>query len=512
MKKNLFKKLNLLTVIIISDFLIYSLLYECNKSYPILKNNQCLSTYCKKEEFESGECIIDEPITKTQWLTHIIIFEKTNGYISLILDLVKSEQLIFTTISSNNEERIFYAITYNINKYIFKDGNNYIPYIKKSIKYENREMINPEIYLVIFNNLKYIISIGTENSSIDIFDVNKYTNDFIVINSTAFLKGSNRIIKGSASLCYFYKNVDLIFAGIIEKEDESSNYYLTLFNFMFININNKNNDLNLKLIYEKDLDLIKGEYASCFIFNIIKGYVSCFYLSKENLYKIMNIENFYEIEEQGNFIIKNTTIIGSPSNSNDENLYFLKGIHIDQYQAIYCYYSGEDDNIPTFLIKKINETDFSLSDLYPDFPVIRLYDYTFNNNIKYNDLAQIKKEEFYFISTNNDKDKIIISYINIYKSSSENYQLLIRYYTMKLQEYYNIRILNGFKVVNFNYPQPLYNFLTLAIDFCYYDSYLNSDEVFNNAALIMLSYINNIDDINIDFIEYAFENNNLLKI
>ena len=66
MKKNLFKKLNLLTVIIISDFLIYSLLYECNKSYPILKNNQCLSTYCKKEEFESGECIIDEPITKTQ--------------------------------------------------------------------------------------------------------------------------------------------------------------------------------------------------------------------------------------------------------------------------------------------------------------------------------------------------------------------------------------------------------------------------------------------------------------
>ena len=410
MKTIMYTKFNFLKVILVSNFFIYSLLYECNKNNPILKNNQCVSTYCKENEFKSGECIIDEPITKTQWITNITIFENTNGYISLSLDPISPNELIFSTISSNNEERIFYAQNNELNKYLFVDSDNYIPYIKKKMNTsENRQMINPEIYLIYVNYyLKYIISIGTENSSIDIFNIKKYTEDFIVINSTELLKSSNRIIKGSASLCYFYQTFDLIFGGIIKKEEDPSNYYLTLFNFN-INIDN----LKFILTYEIELDLIKGNYASCFLFTNMR-YISCFYLTNENLYKITNIQN---ANDPANFIIKNSTIIGSPSDSSGDNLYFFKGIPIDEYEAIYCYYSGENDNIPTFLIKKIVKNDFSLIDSYSDFPVIKLYDYSFNNNIKYNDLAKIDKKQFYFVSTNNDKDMIIIAYINIYQSS-----------------------------------------------------------------------------------------------
>ena len=100
-------------IIIFFNIFIYSLQYKCNKTYPILKNNECVSIYCNEEQFKRGECIIDNPITKNQWLTNIIIFENTNGDISLCADLNSNyENLIFETTSSNNEERIPLYATY----------------------------------------------------------------------------------------------------------------------------------------------------------------------------------------------------------------------------------------------------------------------------------------------------------------------------------------------------------------------------------------------------------------
>ena len=513
MKKKIYKKLTLLQFIITANFFIYSILYDCNKNYPILKNKECVSTYCSQEQYKSGECIIDEPLTKIQWLTDIIIFENTNGDISLYLEPNNYDYILFSTSTSNNAERIFYGMTYSSVNYIFKKGDECMPYIKKNINLnENREILNPEVSLIFLNNLQLIFSIGTENSKIDFLDINNYTIDFLTINSTDFLNGNNRIIKGISSLCFMNNfNFNFLYGTVISKEDDPSNYFLIIYNYIFPNNKKFNNEFYIKRTYSKEIDLTKGEYASCFIFFNKKGYISCFYQSKENLYKIINIENSFENNgEEGRIqlILKNTTIIGSPSNSSDENLYFLKGIPIEQYQAIYCYYSGENNNIPTFLIKKIDVTDFSLSDLYLDIPVIKLYDYTFNNGIKYNDITKINEKEFYFVSTNNNKDKIIIAYIKIYKNSLNKYQLIIRYYIIKLLEYYNIQILNGFKAVNYNQDNSEGNYLTLALDFYYYDSYVDSDEIVNNAALIFLSYPNNTkNNIEINFIEYAFDNN-----
>jgi len=152
--------LSFFIIIIVFNFIKYSLLNEWNRTYPILKNNKCVSTFCNEEQFKTGECLIDDPITKIQWLTDIIVFENTNEDIALFVDQI-SENLFFETTSSNNEERIYYAINNNDDKYIFKNENNYfIPYIKKNInRFENKELINPEIcfYSLDFN---YIISIG----------------------------------------------------------------------------------------------------------------------------------------------------------------------------------------------------------------------------------------------------------------------------------------------------------------------------------------------------------------
>ena len=122
-------------IIISFNLIIYSILYECNRTFPIFKNNECVSTYCTEEEFKTGDCIIDNPIIKSQWLTDIIIFENTNGYISLFLDPMSNYKKLFLEMtSSNNKERIFCGFFYEQDKYIFQNNNDiFIPCIKKNI-------------------------------------------------------------------------------------------------------------------------------------------------------------------------------------------------------------------------------------------------------------------------------------------------------------------------------------------------------------------------------------------
>jgi hypothetical protein len=60
-------------------------LNECERDKPIKKGTQCLSTYCSNSQFDSGQCIVSNPIIKTQWLNNIILVgEKDYRYIGFI--------------------------------------------------------------------------------------------------------------------------------------------------------------------------------------------------------------------------------------------------------------------------------------------------------------------------------------------------------------------------------------------------------------------------------------------
>ena len=470
-----------------------------------MKNNECSSVYCNEELFKTGVCKIDDPITKTQWLTNIIIFENTNGNYTLYANQLSfGFTIFFETVSSNNKERIFYAMIYNEDKYIFKNENDsFVPYIKQKINsIENKELINPQIFFFYNNYQKFIYSIGSRNSNIELLIIEDDKKDLIVYNSSYFLNCTNRIIKGISSFVYIFNSEYLVYGTVTELENDPLNNYLTFYYYKLTYSQNIEHELIVQLQYSNDLGNTKGDFISCFNFDNRLGHISCFYLSNDNYYTIIGIENNMILLS---FTVNNKTIIGSPSNKNNDNLYFLKGVNIGINKAIYCYYSGENDEIPTFLFKTIDKNDFSLSNLYTEFPVIYLNDtyYSFNNNIKYNDLTIINSEQFYFISTNKDNNFIIITHFQFY--ISDGHKLLIRYYTIKLQEYYNIKILNGLNSVNFNSESDHY--LTLVLDFCFYDSYQSPDEIIHNSALIFLSYINRTYENNIDFIEYAFNNN-----
>ena len=94
---------------------------NCNKSYPILKENKCVLTYCSEEQFNTSTCIINNQIIKTQWLTNIMkISDKNFRYVSPFLTENK-DLIILTTSVSGTSERKYFGIT-NDGRYCFKNS------------------------------------------------------------------------------------------------------------------------------------------------------------------------------------------------------------------------------------------------------------------------------------------------------------------------------------------------------------------------------------------------------
>ena len=51
---------------------------DCNKTHPILKNNECGSIYCSQQDYNSSVCIVNNSIAQIQWLTNIIPISELN--------------------------------------------------------------------------------------------------------------------------------------------------------------------------------------------------------------------------------------------------------------------------------------------------------------------------------------------------------------------------------------------------------------------------------------------------
>ena len=320
--------------------------------------------------------------------------------------------------------------------------------------------------------------------------MNEYKNDFDYISKSEFLE-ENKKIKGDYSYCIFnyYFIYNFYFGAITSKEDESSNYNINLY---YHELSIENNKLEFTYIYQIEIDDMEGEYASYFV-DENNDYFSCFYLNKLNIYNITIFglsEDYFEIGD--------TLILGSPSGSNNE-IYFFKGISLDPKEAVYIYFTGENNEIPTFLFKRI-DNDFLFSDYFSSINNVTLNEYSFNNNIKYNDLFKKTANEFYFISTSKNKEILIIAYFKIVSSEEK---LAIIYYTIEFKKYYNMKILQGIKGSIFNEF-----FLSLGINYfyCLNEECDNYDEENKNSALIIFSYVNK-SNLEIDLIDYIFTYN-----
>ena len=438
----------------------------------------------------------------------IIIFENTNGDIYLAQDS-NELQLYFGTTTSNKEYRIFYGLQIGkTEKYIFqdKDTGEYIPCIKKNIvRNESKEIYNAGLAVLTFSSKTYLLLIGNNDSYIEQLNVNNYSEDLNIFFPSEFFL-NNIINKGVSPLIISYENtLYYMFSSI--SQDAPSDYFISFLVLYFSIPSEAEARLQYLIKNSENFNNIKRDYMSCFGFPL-KIYYSCFYLDVDNKYKISFI-----VYKNGKFVQEEPIEIYSPSNINDNEFIFLKGEGFTQYNAAYAYFSGEENNIPTLMFKTINiSSTIQISNTYDEYKEVYLYDYNFNNGIKYNDLVvnEYSKiySDLYFVSTHINKEFIIIANLIFYISSSTSkHELLIKYYTIQLKDYYNIKIFHGLKAVNFNNLGSANRFLSLAFDFCLLDTCESLDDDKGNAALMVFTYPNKTYDKNLDFIEYALDHN-----
>ena len=442
-------------------------------------------------------------------LDNMVIFENTNGDIYLTRD-IDSKILVFGTTLSNGEDRAFYCLSFE-DGYFFHNNDGSSPFMIKNIgRSNNKEILNTEAGIIVDYEGEEkefsIILIGTNNSYIELYS-NDNSKDINLYNPSDFFYIDKNNI-GISSLFFGFK-IEYIYTTVTIFKDEPTKKYITIYKYEFEPSSEDETMIDYELTKNKTFNQIKGDYMSCFSYSHFSWYyISCFYLDINNNYNITFI--FYD--NYNDLIEKNTTTIGILSGNENNELYFMKGISVKQKKAVYAYYSGENNNIPTLVFKTIDtDNDFSVTDTYNEYPIVHLNGYNFNNGIKYNDMVFIESfdqySHFYFISTNQEKDTIIIAYIVNYLNISTNKnELLIRYFTIKLKEYFNKYIFHGFKAIDIGEAES--KLFGLAFDFCLNDECNNLDDKNGNAALLMLSYPNTTNNnISVDFIEYAFINN-----
>ena len=441
-------------------------------------------------------------------INDIIFINNTNGDIYLTQDY-SGKRLVFGSTSANGEERIFYGMYHNaLNKYFFENNGKFVPYLRKNIgSKEKKEISNAQITLIEKDPYFAVLLIGSDNSYIEIIKLFSDINDNeINAYEHSDLFNPNIINKGMPYIYNFEgtNNIYILSSSILH--NDHLNYSIYFYETRFDINDNKSFYYNLynNISFNNDL---KGEYMSCDI-SIRSKFMSCFYLDINNDYKI----SFISMDGYS-FIQNKTFIIDTPSNIIDGEYYFLKviigSLGVQNKYGIYAYYSGELNNIPTIRIFNIGN-DFSIVNRTENFSLIYLEGYNFNNGIKYNDLClkdiTSKGMDLYFISTNDNKEYLIISYIKIYINPSKHnyFQLVIRYYNIQLKEYFKLEIFHGFKSIFFNTE----NFLTIAFDFCLSNENVNKKDKIGNAGLIVFSYPKiNTNNIEVNFVEHAFNNN-----
>ena len=281
--------------------------------------------------------------------------------------MLEDNGMIFGTTLSNNEDRIFYGFAYS-EYIIYYFGIPDLPLTINIDRTERKEIKNSE--LVLFKmTYDFILLFGSDNSFIEIYNINKksYSSFF---EPTYFLS-EDIIIKGNPTLLKFIGK-NFYFTTITSTEEKPAYYNISFYEYKFSKIKyNVSTSQIKKNHFETE---IKGEYISCDFDNENSILISCFYLTKDNNYTIALIKN--DINE---FIWMNNIVVEQKEDINLEKPYFMKVVLYSLDFCIYAYYSGDFNDIPTFLIKTISQTDYSINDKFDDFPVVYLYDYKFNN-------------------------------------------------------------------------------------------------------------------------------------
>jgi len=478
--------------LLIFHFLIYKIFFlfqlaqyirsDCNKTHPILKNNKCDSIYCSQQDYNSSVCIVNNAIIKIQWLTNIIPISNLKfRYIHPFL--TKNKDLIIQTTSVlGTAQRRYYGLTDEGRYYFTNSKGEETPYYSIEAEGSNEDLSKYEgtATSVQFENENndYFLSIGNKDSYTEIIDYKRNT--------------ITRKLSKQFYYMYIITEITSIFPLIrtTTNNDQKKYYFISFLTYDLVNTYY----FMCKIYYFNSTDITNGyervtntyyQSAKRRISNCFQSpttfYIFCFFQNNYLYFNIIVIEPKLELPYK---LIQN---IDSGEDATENEYIFFKGIYLINNAGFYLYYKSMSSN-PTIAIK---EWDGNSAIKDYNFEKFTLEKFNFNANALYNDLINFKSNQICFTAISPNKETLYIIIFNFYNECTK---MVIRYYSIKLYELYNKKVLFDLRIIEFG------NFLSLTSSLCS-NSLCSSDSHDHYSYLIIFSYPN-FTDIDFDLIQH----------
>ena len=405
--------------------------------------------------------IKSNPSIEKSKLTNIIFFDD-----KILLDAICSVK--YDIINNFLKEKYNKTMIF-IPNYI-KNFNDYIdlvsyPSFSINTKISFNKSNKNTYFIIIQNNELYLMNIdynNLKNITIKYNSLEKHTEDKVI-----------DIING-INYCIF----------ITINKIKNYYYNLSLFKYIFYINSNK---YGLNPISKNNYIFSKGKSISCFI--TVKNIISCFYLNLESVYTIIIFDS--------NLIFKNSLTLNY-QNIYDNNFTFFKSINLKKEIGIYIFFNENLNNIPSILIKDLSNI-YQINNVLSNYDEIKLYDYDFTNELALNDIIKISNNNFIYVSTKKNKERIIIVLFLLYNNDEK---LSIKYFIINKQEF------NKFNSIFSSLKFQFYNNSILSLTSDYFLKDINQkDKSF--SSLILFSYPN-YTDIKIDVINYFLEKKEII--
>ena len=474
MKPNIRRKktyfIQTLKIIIFQQVILSFTQSECDYHTPIREtnSNNCIAGECTIAQYQSGECIVENEIIKTQWINNFITYE--DGIDFDYIDIATSSDGNLLVISTTSDESgVIHRIYINLND---NGRGNFI-----------EEFTENESLYYVPSVTNYVTRVHPNFYSIKILD-NSVTKEYIFsISINGYLEFSNFddniIYKYSVKSKFNEYSVSSYVTSLIELDNNyiigfigqtDDNYYYFCIYIMNINSINSIDTQTTTISYESS----DSKIVSCF--KSVNNKIICFYQDSSYNYQeiVFDIDLVY---------LLNSTIVKGPF----DKLNYFEGIHFTQETAAFLYYNtSRTPVLPTILFKSYNADDNKIENYFTRIEYIELNIENLDMTVELNDLIKISEYKICFTSVNEAKEDFYLTIINCYDCANE--KIKIRYYIIHMYNLYKYKFNNDISTVAYK------GLISLASTYSY-----KNDEEIASFSLVIFSYPNSTDfdlDIN----------------
>ena len=326
---------------------------SCDLNKPILINGICELKYCTEDEYKNEDCLIDNDIIKTQWLSSIIRFDDNKYRYGSIAVNSEGDMIAEFSTEENNGKRLFYGLKQDGN-YFFKnsDGSETptkIEIIQKNNDYPIR--YESENIFISLNNTEdsneYLMSSSIYEGNVELFDFESNTKSFVETKKfTGYLiySYSNQILKLNDN--DDKKKYLFILVGQRKNDLSYQHFYLVLQIYSF---SKKTIGINDGYKIEKSIEKPVNSARAVSGYTTDSNLIVIFYYDSE--FKIIAFN--YTLD-----ILFDKPLLNSAGSINGGTGIFLKCISLKGDLGVFAYYFGENDNDPQIKLEKIKDNDF----------------------------------------------------------------------------------------------------------------------------------------------------------